>query len=340
MQFAALANHVALYHRWKNVNHFSPDIIIGYGLGESASIVCGGCISYENMIKIMAAQAAISSENLKRKFVESFEVRGLPFAKVEEMCKEKEEYGNAGVSYYHTPDYTEVIGEKNAMKELANLIIKNEGEIIYGHHGIDAHSLLFESVYQEFRCMLDDYPIQTPQAVILSGLTGNAIANARLVKENLACQFVYPASFIKIAKSLKRMRLGIIAITGGSGYLDTFLQDNGIRCKTYGTEAEEEISSSVFRHSTVDSKEIIERCLYYMATTKNQSPFDEKIQKCISETYNAVKAIWQQTIYDSDHADRTISYLRNNLEYKGYGASFVDHVINRIHDETVGSEYE
>lgn len=182
----SIAALTALKESEKSKN-FDIKFAAGLSLGEySALIACGG-ISFEDGIRLVQKRGALMEAACKLEKGKMAAVIGFPKERLKEICAQT----GAQVANFNSPEQIVISGHADKV-EAAVAIIEKEGAKMVVPLDVAGgfHSSLMSSAAEGFKKELASFTISPLSFPLVSNVTGNAVSDPAVIKENLPKQIV------------------------------------------------------------------------------------------------------------------------------------------------------
>ncbi|MEP6615851.1 MAG: ACP S-malonyltransferase [Ginsengibacter sp.] len=198
-QPAIFLHSVILY---KTLPSPQPDMVAGHSLGEFSALVCNGCMSFEDGLKLVSVRAAAMQVACEINPSTMAAILGLEDAKVEEICRLVT--GEVVVpANYNCPGQV-VISGSNAGVAKACEMMKAAGakRALVLPVGGAFHSPLMEPAKEKFSQAIDTVNFNPPICPVYQNVVAKAMTAPEEIKRNLILQLTGPVMFTQSIRAM------------------------------------------------------------------------------------------------------------------------------------------
>lgn len=200
-QPALVTHSMALY---RALNNIDADYTMGHSLGEYASLVASGVLSFEDAVKIVRKRGQLMADAFPNGVGSMAAVLGLDYDKVDEICRslstDDEIIEPANIN---SPGQIVVSGHKTLIDKLAQ-----EGKSLGAKRVMPLpvsgpfHSSMMQVIEQDFADYIDQFEWHDAQFPVVQNVNAQGETDAETIKQNMIKQLYSPVQFIKSTEQL------------------------------------------------------------------------------------------------------------------------------------------
>lgn len=200
-QPALVTHSMALYRALINID---ADYTMGHSLGEYASLVASGVLSFEDAVKIVRKRGQLMADAFPNGVGGMAAVLGLDYDKVDEICRslstDDEIIEPANIN---SPGQIVVSGHKTLIDQLAQ-----EGKSLGAKRVMPLpvsgpfHSSMMQVIEQDFADYIDQFEWHDAQFPVVQNVNAQGETDAETIKQNMIKQLYSPVQFIKSTEQL------------------------------------------------------------------------------------------------------------------------------------------
>ncbi len=181
---------------------FKPDMVAGHSLGEFSALVAAGAISFEDGLRLVAKRAAAMQSACELEPSTMAAIVGLEDAAVEKVIQNIK--GEVVVAANYNCPGQLVISGSIAGIDIAIELLTAAGarRAMKLNVGGAFHSPLMDSARKELAKAIDKTKFVSPICPIYQNVTGQAVTNAEIIKENLISQLTSPVRWTQTMKNM------------------------------------------------------------------------------------------------------------------------------------------
>lgn len=185
-QVAMLTASVAILEK-VNTMGIKADVTAGLSLGEYASLVVSGVMSFKDAAKIVRQRGILMQEAVPAGLGAMSAVLGLDMKVIEQICNETE--GIVSIANYNCPGQIVISGETKAVEE-AGIKLKEAGakRVLPLNVSGPFHSAMLEGAGRKLGEVLDTAEIHTPVIPFVDNTTAEYITEKDEIKDRLVKQ--------------------------------------------------------------------------------------------------------------------------------------------------------
>ncbi|MBX8993355.1 MULTISPECIES: ACP S-malonyltransferase [Staphylococcus] len=200
-QPALVTHSMALY---RALNNIDADYTMGHSLGEYASLVASGVLSFEDAVKIVRKRGQLMADAFPNGVGGMAAVLGLDYDKVDEICRslstDDEIIEPANIN---SPGQIVVSGHKTLIDQIAQ-----EGKSLGAKRVMPLpvsgpfHSSMMQVIEQDFADYIDQFEWHDAQFPVVQNVNAQGETDAETIKQNMIKQLYSPVQFIKSTEQL------------------------------------------------------------------------------------------------------------------------------------------
>lgn len=200
-QPALVTHSMALY---RALNNIDADYTMGHSLGEYASLVASGVLSFEDAVKIVRKRGQLMADAFPNGVGGMAAVLGLDYDKVDEICRslstDDEIIEPANIN---SPGQIVVSGHKTLIDKLAQ-----EGKSLGAKRVMPLpvsgpfHSSMMQVIEQDFADYINQFEWHDAQFPVVQNVNAQGETDAETIKQNMIKQLYSPVQFIKSTEQL------------------------------------------------------------------------------------------------------------------------------------------
>ena len=200
-QPALVTHSMALY---RALNNIDADYTMGHSLGEYASLVASGVLSFEDAVKIVRKRGQLMADAFPNGVGGMAAVLGLDYDKVDEICRslstDDEIIEPANIN---SPGQIVVSGHKTLIDQLAQ-----EGKSLGAKRVMPLpvsgpfHSSMMQVIEQDFADYINQFEWHDAQFPVVQNVNAQGETDAETIKQNMIKQLYSPVQFIKSTEQL------------------------------------------------------------------------------------------------------------------------------------------
>lgn len=200
-QPALVTHSMALY---RALNNIDADYTMGHSLGEYASLVASGVLSFEDAVKIVRKRGQLMADAFPNGVGGMAAVLGLDYDKVDEICRslstDDEIIEPVNIN---SPGQIVVSGHKTLIDQLAQ-----EGKSLGAKRVMPLpvsgpfHSSMMQVIEQDFADYINQFEWHDAQFPVVQNVNAQGETDAETIKQNMIKQLYSPVQFIKSTEQL------------------------------------------------------------------------------------------------------------------------------------------
>jgi len=182
-------------------DNFKPDMVAGHSLGEFSALVANKTLSFEDGLILVYKRALAMQKACEAEPSTMAAILGIDDEKVEEICKGIDEIVVA--ANYNCPGQLVISGSIKGI-EIACAKIKEAGakRALPLKVGGAFHSPLMESARIELSEAINSIDFKKSICPIYQNVTGQAVSNPDVIKQNLISQLTSPVRWTQIMQNM------------------------------------------------------------------------------------------------------------------------------------------
>jgi [acyl-carrier-protein] S-malonyltransferase len=206
----------AAYEVWRESYGMEQvKVMAGHSLGEFTALAAAGSIPWETALLLVKERGRIMAQAAEDRPGGMIAIVGLDEERVEEIRLRASALGQLWVANRNADVQFVLSGELEAVKEAEVLALAaGARRALILTIPLPAHSPLMEAAGATFKALVDRLPIAVPSFPILANATGEALASAEALRQELANHLMRPVDWARTMVSLQRMRVGTVVELG------------------------------------------------------------------------------------------------------------------------------
>jgi [acyl-carrier-protein] S-malonyltransferase len=206
----------AAYEVWRESYGMEQvKVMAGHSLGEFTALAAAGSIPWETALLLVKERGRIMAQAAEDRPGGMIAIVGLDEERVEEIRLRSSALGQLWVANRNADVQFVLSGELEAVKEAEVLALAaGARRALILTIPLPAHSPLMEAAGATFKALVDRLPIAVPSFPILANATGEALATAEALRQELANHLMRPVDWARTMVSLQRMRVGTVVELG------------------------------------------------------------------------------------------------------------------------------
>ena len=204
---------VAMYRQWAALGGRRPDAFAGHSLGEYAALVAAGALDFDDALDLIAYRAKVMDEATSKVKGSMAAVLGLaPEAVVSALTDLQ---GQAEAVNFNSEAQTVIAGSLEGL-EKASSLLKSAGAKRVVPLAVSGpfHSSFMLSAQEKLASRIAAARISAPKVPVIQNVTGQAVTDVSLLRENLIEQVASPVQWVKTMETLSTMGVTDIAECG------------------------------------------------------------------------------------------------------------------------------
>lgn len=182
--------------------NFKPDMVAGHSLGEFSALVATGALSFEDGLKLVSKRALAMQQACELQPSTMAAIVGLEDEVVERVVNSIKKYVVVAANY-NCPGQLVISGSiegiDQAIEKLNEAGAKRAMKLNVGGA---FHSPLMDPARTELAKAIDKTKFQRPICPVYQNVTGQAVTNPEIIKENLISQLTSPVRWTQTMKNM------------------------------------------------------------------------------------------------------------------------------------------
>jgi len=175
-----------------------PDSLLGHSLGEFSAVVAGGCITFEQGIRLVKRRGELTGNvNVEGSMVA---VLGVEYSKVEEIVNELE--FPVTVANYNSPKQVVISGKEEDLTRSCKKLRGESAKCIRLDVTGPFHSPFMKDAENELKAYINRYDFSDPKYPVLSGVSGEFERSGDGLQKLLSQQMTHPVRWVDYVRSL------------------------------------------------------------------------------------------------------------------------------------------
>ena len=319
----------SLFQVFQEEMHLSPDVMMGYSLGEYSALACAGKMKFKDALYVVNQRAKIIEEVAKDLDGTMVWVINIGWQKVENIVAELREGGEKlYVSAYEANEKVSVSGTNSSMKVLADVIEREQGMVIPVKMSGPFHSPLMKEAEIKLREILKDILFQPGNINVVANYNGEFYRDDReSIVVNLSGQLSNPILWYpSICQSRKGFQ-NIVVELGPKNVLQYIYKLSFQEDVCFSVESPKKIMEfkGKIEESSNRYRELVKKCMGLVVSFPNHCESEQIYQEQIKAEFEKLKHVyttmedgWLNHIQMEKELSRTFGILKakgvNELE--------------------------
>lgn len=159
-----------------------PSFVCGLSIGAYPAAVISGVLSFEDALRMVFRRGELMQAAYPKGYGLTA-VIGLPIESIEDICAS---VGNVYIANHNADDQIVIAGSDENMKAAATLAeAKGASRCVRIKITVPSHCCLLDQAAQTFYEEFKDVEVRRPTTTYISGSTGRAIFNSKMILEDL-----------------------------------------------------------------------------------------------------------------------------------------------------------
>lgn len=197
-------------------NGINPDIVTGYNNGESTALFAAGCFSLPDGLYLLNKFCSFYQEIVDGMDVDVIRITNVSTKQVENACERVSgPDGKAFIALYNSSTDHIVAGNSDQIAEIRDSI-EDPGVVEYKGMEVGLHSVLVNSVVEQFKMYLEKVDFKNLRIPLISSIDGEIITQGDDTKERFIRHINSPLMFSRVMDDLSAYDCIIIANPGNA----------------------------------------------------------------------------------------------------------------------------
>jgi [acyl-carrier-protein] S-malonyltransferase len=189
------------YAIWSLLNKHTNcrvDVMAGHSLGEYTALLCGGAITFEHALKLVAERGKLMQASVPEGKGGMVAIIGLDNAIIDDICADIAQSGAViAPANYNAIGQTVVAGEIDALHPLIEAA-KSAGAKLAKllPVSVPSHCMMLADAADQLKQYLADVPMETPKLSVLSNVNAAPHQTPDTIKEQLCQQMIMPVQWV------------------------------------------------------------------------------------------------------------------------------------------------
>jgi [acyl-carrier-protein] S-malonyltransferase len=206
----------AAYEVWRasyGLNHVR--VLAGHSLGEIAATAAAGAIPWETALLLVQERGRIMARAARHRPGGMIAIVGLTEEQIDEIRAGARGKGELWVANRNAGDQFVLSGERPAVEEAERLALSSGARrALILTIPLPAHSPLMAAAASTFRKVIERVPLKAPSFPILGNASGEALATADALRQELAQHLLRPVDWARTMVSLQLMQVRTVVELG------------------------------------------------------------------------------------------------------------------------------
>ena len=222
-QLAIFSLSVAIARHLEAVG-IRPVAVAGHSLGEYAALVAAGCLRLDEAILLVSLRGQATARASRRRPGTMAAILGLSALEVEGICKAARPAGTVVAANYNAPTQTAVSGDEVSVRLVGRRAEEVGGVVIPLGVAGAFHSALMAEAEAELAPALGSAALGVPRSIMVSSVTGRAVACLEEYRPLLARQMTRPVRWTDAVATLLTLQPCTFLETGPGSALRGLLR--------------------------------------------------------------------------------------------------------------------
>ncbi len=177
---------------------FIPAVMLGHSLGEFTALVAGGCLSFQDGVKLVKARGQITNDLNSKGSMTA--VLGLNYKEVERVLD-----GNAAsvtIANYNSPQQVVLSGEESKLEEARQVLNDQGAKCIHLDVSAPFHSHLMKGAEKELKTLIQKLDFSDPAVPVLSSVSGEIEHTGSRLKQLIEKQMTNSVHWISCINTI------------------------------------------------------------------------------------------------------------------------------------------
>ena len=206
----------AAYEVWRESYGFEGvRVMAGHSLGEITALAAAGALPWEAALILVKERGRIMAQAAEERPGGMIAIVGLDEAQMEEVRTAASTAGELWVANRNADVQFVLSGELPAVQAAERLALQaGARRALILTIPLPAHTPMMASAAAAFRRLVDRLPLRAPRFPILANATGEALATADGLRQELAQHLLRPVDWARTMVSLHAMQVGTVVELG------------------------------------------------------------------------------------------------------------------------------
>jgi [acyl-carrier-protein] S-malonyltransferase len=202
-QPAMLAAGVAVWRIWQTRGGTQPAVLAGHSLGEYTALVCGGSLTFEDAIKLVAERGRLMQEAVPAGTGAMAAVLGLDDDTVRAVCTEAAAGEVVEAVNFNSPGQVVVAGQKTAVERTVDLAkAKGAKRALLLPVSVPSHCALMQPAAEQLATVLEGVAIQSPQIPVINNVDVAMPTDPAAIRSALVRQLHSPVRWVETVQKM------------------------------------------------------------------------------------------------------------------------------------------
>jgi len=202
-QPAMLAAGVAVWRVWQAKGGTQPAVLAGHSLGEYTALVCGGSLSFEDGIKLVAERGRLMQEAVPVGTGAMAAVLGLDDDTVRAVCVDAAGSEVVEAVNFNSPGQVVVAGHKAAVERAVELAkAKGAKRALLLPVSVPSHCALMQPAAEKLAALLEEVTIQVPQIPVINNVDVATPGDPATIRSALVRQLYNPVRWVETVQRM------------------------------------------------------------------------------------------------------------------------------------------
>lgn len=206
-----------------------PAFVAGHSMGEYSALVAAGALTFADGLRLVRERGRLMKLAGERSPGGMAAVLGLDEQTVANICQQA---GGVQVANDNAPGQIVISGTFEGIERAMDLASQaGARRVIRLAVSIAAHSVLMQSIVDEFARAVEATPIQTPSIPVVSNITARPLGTAPTIRQELIQQLTQPVRWVDSIRHMLAQGVDTFVEVGSGSVLASLIRriDRGTR---------------------------------------------------------------------------------------------------------------
>lgn len=203
-QITITALNVIYYHlgiqKW-----FTPDVLMGFSVGELSALYAAGVLSLEDMFHIITVRGKMMHEAAKTQQGAMYAIKNLHYSEIDNIVRDVQKDSVLELTNYNSPNQTVIAGDVDAVNRVIAKTKDLNCECVNINQEGAWHTEHMLMASNAVRKVLENIEIKTPKIPIIFNVTADFEYNPERIRALIAKQIVSPVKWVQSLHKLQAL---------------------------------------------------------------------------------------------------------------------------------------
>lgn len=198
-QPAMLVAGVVCWQAWRAQYDVTVTLLAGHSLGEYTALVAAGSLTFVDALKLVAERGRLMQATMPDGMGAMAAIIGLTNEQVDTVCQQARQDQVVSAANFNSPGQVVIAGHTSAVHRAIELAEQQGAKLAkLIPVSVPCHCDLLKPAADEFRLMLENTAIATPQISVLSNVDASEHRHPDDIRESLYQQLFHPVQWVAI----------------------------------------------------------------------------------------------------------------------------------------------